>query len=311
MDEIFVKKEMLYINSLEAIEQELFSLNQELATLELTGSKEFSKKVSRKKELLAQERGLITDILTDEKMTDDIFEYFANSVKDMELDEEFIWVEKADMPKLISIRMMRLISDLVINKDKDSLMQMVNLCNSFDEDLVNTIFVILNQYLNNANFENIKKHLLTFKYNLAFIFPHIDSELLERDYDLNFPLYWQNGGIAQCLGLDDKLWQYKLIGLVQDILLNNIANILDQCYLNIGEENDLQLIVLAQVFIRSTLLFMDDGLIRELQEKLMIMMDIKEIIDEPVTGETKILEAFNKYKEDQELPFKISLKLKR
>lgn len=181
--------------------------------------------------------------------------------------------------------------------------------NEVEKDIVNTIFRILNEYINEDKYSNINKYLIDFKYELCFYIKFLEKNLIDNNFNINEDLYWGANIIADFnvdTGNEDLENNKK--SFINEILLEQTENIIDLYFDDINDETNFAKLIIIQIIIRTCMIFLKDEDIIFIKNK--ILNEIRDIDISNKIVEDVIINSFNKRDYDKNLP-KILVFLKK
>ena len=132
-------------------------------------------------------------------------------------------------------------------------------------DIINTLLCLINEYLNNEKErEDFQKYLRKVKYQLIYLNPLIESDLIEHDFNINSKIVWNTKAICNMSDVDEKngVIQRRLIALP---LYNKSLKYICENYNRISNKNYFDFMI---ILFRCSLLFFSQGSINEVLEKI-------------------------------------------
>lgn len=281
-----------------------------LEELEINGnvdSKEYSNLVMVIQNQLELEKSILEKIILNRNELRMYLGYLTKS-NPIKFTDNFDCIKSEDYEELITRRIINMLNEMntlpelevlkVFGIDFDSIKRAKD---AVEEDLINTILYLLNEYIINPEYESIRRKLIAYKYNIAFINNSTLINMLENDFKINSPLYW-----SHLLFYSDKTKTQiafsKEIGSLE--LLKAYSELLI-------EEKNPSLIVLYQSLVRSALLMLPKETFEELKNNVKIILnEIQKIAVsmEPLKNDA-YLACFEYYKKDIEKPNILSLRL--
>ncbi len=315
MANIDLPMEEQYIKELTNISKRIWAIIKTLQKLELENKKDTQEYISKIEELQKiinlEEIPIMKDIDKNKSLTYDIIDYFAILSKDTSLESILFKIkDDANVNELISLRAYNTLREFITNRTP--VIDFYGMLNeSLCKDIVNTVLTILNQYLNDINLNDIKEFLLQIKYNLSYVFPFILNPFLKNNFTINTPLFWQSQLITSLMGTTNKDLLELYTNQVEPLLNANLNIILDQYNLNLETIDTKEMVTLAKILIRTTILFISEDKVDSLITKFLLLNEIKEKITDIPSGETQILEALENFPEDRELPQVLTFKRKK
>lgn len=180
------------------------------------------------------------------------------------------------------------------------------------KDILNTILVFLNNYINDSNYENIKPELIRYKYLLCYIFPCLESDFIDNSFEVKESLYWGSKLYIDYLKLNENILDVIKSDYAETILFNHCDYLINLLINDIVDNKDktehLDYVhaISSQIFIRACLLFIDEDTLNDY-----ISYVISEVVD--VGSENKVLtnvifDSLNKFYLDLELPQVLSFR---
>ena len=177
---------------------------------------------------------------------------------------------------------------------------------SVEYDLLNTFLKILNEYIINPRYENIKSTLIRYKYLISYIFPEIEQEFIKNNFDINNNLYWGSKLIVDMYSEDEELLNFIKSNYADYLLFENCDHLLNMMSFDIHHGENYAKAISFQIIIRACSLFVSED---TLNDSNCILMDcLNEMGHNNIEVENIIKNSINKIKIDKELPLKLSLK---
>lgn len=210
-------------------------------------------------------------------------------------------------------------ADFVINVNDESVLEnqtprnILIINTSVIKDFLNTTLVILNDYLNNPEYELIKDQLLNFKYNLSFVYEEIENDLLENNFNISNELYWEANAISDYYQLDRLKLNAIQKGTVYSIFRDKIRNIINIDNTLKSDKPKMFTYIISEIFTRVSLLFIGEKTINyfktlELQLAEGVSHD-EMAIEKLKKAQNRVNGIFDMYEKDRELLNVISLRV--
>ena len=145
------------------------------------------------------------------------------------------------------------LDDDEIDRDK-KFKEELDLTDSIEKDLINTILAILNKVLKECS--NVKhEKLLKFKYNISFVYEFVEEYLLKNFMEINSTLYIESKLTLDIQKRDTKELFDLLEDYMDDLISNQIDALIDvlteEC-----EENEKEFyIAITKIYLRMSLIF--------------------------------------------------------
>ena len=327
MDELeLLKQREKDMRKLKSLATEIWQLNQKLLDLESNGlfdTESFLDIEIKKEELLKEEDRIYSSIKNNYDELLSLFDYFKNLVGNESLETEINLITYNNEDELTNLRIFKRLGlyitegninieglDEILPK-LQYILKLNNFNDDIDEDIINTILVILNKYIKDNKYSRIKEMLLTLKYNIEFIYYNISQILIRNSYEIPDELYWKSIYESEMLKISDSDLDYYYEDKVKDILIRNIDYLTDQFYLNLEDDYEFGKCTLAEIFIRSMILFIKEDTLDTLRERFTDMSEISKYLFDDVSGEELVYNALSHYREDLELPRVIRLERTR
>jgi len=176
-----------------------------------------------------------------------------------------------------------------------------------ERDILNTILIILNEYLLNPEYQNIYHLLIKFKYQLSFLFIQIEKIFLTNNFEINKTLYWGANMVIDenNSNLDDL--ELSKESYAEDLLYEQGENVKELLNADINDLRVYGNAIICQIVIRACVLFIKDKTRKDYIDYIM-----QEIYDNQVVSETMneiIRKTFNNFDSDKFLPNILRLKL--
>ncbi len=210
-------------------------------------------------------------------------------------------------------------ADFVINVNDESVLEnqtprnILIINTSVIKDFLNTTLVILNDYLNNPEYELIKDQLLNFKYNLSFVYEEIENDLLENNFNISNELYWEANAISDYYQLDRLKLNAIQKGTVYSIFRDKIRNIINIDNTLKSDKPKMFTYIISEIFTRVSLLFIGEETVNyfktlELQLAEGVSHD-EMAIEKLKKAQNRVNGIFDMYEKDRELLNVISLRV--
>ncbi len=174
---------------------------------------------------------------------------------------------------------------------------------AIEDDIIRTILVMLNNYMQNEDNADIKAVLAKLKAYLALIYPDIEKYLLDNNFAAPSFLVWN----SYITGNSQASPSINIKSVINDYIVDIISNQLDAYYDAIDEtEADIKKVKIAftEIVLRSCMIFFTDKeieAIRKLSEE-----DLNELAIEPDIN-ASLNEVFKNRKVDSTLPYILNL----
>ena len=180
---------------------------------------------------------------------------------------------------------------------------------SLEEDIVNTIIYVIDSYVSNDDYKEIKEKLLYYKYMLLYIFADNEKDYFKSNFEGKNDLYW---GMRLIFDMNDDDNEETLttikLEMSSDLLYGHGDELLNKLFDEIINIDELAKAIYSQIMIRVCSLFVDEKNFNEF--KLFMEQEIEESrIDNPLIKNI-IKKALSNYEKDIELPCVLSLKQK-
>lgn len=170
----------------------------------------------------------------------------------------------------------------------------LDLCkNIIVEDILNISLKILQEYINDSAYQNIKDKLLNFKYRLAFIFDSIFDKLLLNNFKIHDDVYLKIGMSNAFLQLSDNVKEELFDETVEDIIKEQLETMMG---IYEAATYDNATLIISHAIIRSAIIFGSDIIINRYKD----ILENYCINDEDVY---KLIDnAFNNLNNDRNIP---------
>jgi len=248
------------------------------------------------------ENSIIDRLLSSEELSfSDIQKELLNEKEIRALDAELDVAINGNTDELIKRRVYVRLKDKVRTKKVernyfDS--KLIKFRSLLEEDFINTTLTILNEVIHNEN--GHQNTLLSFKYNLAFLYEFVENDLLEHDFNINPTLYWNAQFYAELKKLSPHNIKFHSFRVVRTIIDTAIEEILNS-------ENDYSKVMILQIILRASLLFAGEDLVKCHKENFEKEIFAKTMLKSHSDREEIILTTINKFYEDRDLPSIINL----
>jgi len=174
----------------------------------------------------------------------------------------------------------------------------IKLDNQIEEDFLNTLLKLLDDYLTSDDYENIKKILIKYKYFLSFIFNQIEIKLLANNFNIDTNLYWGSDMIADYYEDDPNALKKIRETYAEEIIYVECDNLINKMLEDMNNSQNYGSAIISQMLIRSALLFVSDFVRDGIEEYIHLELDEMDIKNQIV--EDIIKNSINKSKLDQQ-----------
>ena len=227
------------------------------------------------------------DYVLDEFENEDFFEDFED-FEDFELDNYEQEEESA------------------LTKFEKGLVYIDNLQEAVEHDIINTILKLLNDYIENNKYKDIKPYLTKYKYLMAYIFPYLEQTFIKNNFNISKDLYWGSALIVDLYREDEQLLDSMKAEYADNLIYIQLSNLLDLMDKAINNNEKYAKAISFQIIIRSCMLFADeytiDHFLSITKESLKTINISNKVVEDVINN------SFNKLEIDQQLPLKLSLK---
>ena len=181
------------------------------------------------------------------------------------------------------------------------------LSSKIESDILHTIITILNTYINNRKYKQIKAELIKYRYILTFIFSPLEKSYLNNEQSSDSILYWESKLFADYQNVANSIFENIKDYTVESILYSHIDNLLALLSENIHKGKNYVHAISSQILIRSCLLFASEDSI-----DAFIYSTFDDLLESGVSNDeicNIIFNSLNKLKKDKEIPQTLCLKL--
>lgn len=220
-------------------------------------------------------------------------EYFAEEAEEVETDYE-------DILENVSIEEME--ADFFYQAKVDLMME---------QDVINTILKMLEDYINNPEFINVKDYLIKFKYKLAFAFKFVEKDFLTNNFTISDTLFWQT---KMYTDTKDKSGNQDLKesknSYAEDLLYEQYGYLLEMFYTDLLKQKNYARAIMTEIFVRTGLILAD----KEVAGSFILMMESEIDYLEKCDvhndfAKEFIFKSFSHIEEDKTLPNILSFKI--
>ena len=176
-------------------------------------------------------------------------------------------------------------------------------------DFVSTILTILNKYLNQNKYNNIRDLLFRIKDNYAFLHEEIEYDFLEHNMQINPCLNWKAKIYADIAGLDEIEVSQIEEGLGNEVFDEKIDDIITIEEEELEDNEVLFQYTLAPILVRSAMLFLGEENAKNLQNTFKLnvynencIVEGEKLTDLAARGQSRIDQVLGMYDEDKKLP---------
>ena len=184
---------------------------------------------------------------------------------------------------------------------------------SLQLDILNAYLTILEEFIDNKDYNYLKNELINSKYNLSFIKGKIESDMISNNFEVSDTIYINSKFYADLIHLDFKRYNDLRNSLGQEKIMNQIINLLEIGDMDYSNSSKICTSVLRQCFIRASLLTMGNDMIEKINLKFnQYIKDEKYVQKHPYDRISKQLieNCFNNVEKDREKVSIISLSLR-
>ncbi len=303
--------------------KEIYDSLREMEINYKTESKIFQNKLHILKKLVLAENKIYEMFKNEPEKIIDAYNkisFSSESLFEMNVLTELDDVANDYSENLVRTRIANHLLNLFLNSDESS-MELANMPFNIDgkaysqieiciqTDYVNTVLTILNYYINDKKYNSIRNLLLRIKDNYAFLHEEIEFDLLEHNMQINPNLNWKTKIYADIAGLDE--WEVDQIaeGLGNEVFDDKIMDIITIEEEELGDIEACFQYYLAQVLVRSSMLFLGEENARYLQDNFKLnatnekcIVEGEKLTDLAARGQARIDKVLGMYNEDKKLP---------
>ncbi len=259
------------------ITESIYETYSNLCSLEKEGQKETSQYASLKNALessLALEKDIYSRFPKDAQTINEIYRYFVETKGSVDTSMKVVLEDiiKNDQQALVARRihhqLVHQFMSLVSEREATSYLMVVDglsnipikaFMDSYESnctDYLNTLLVIINTYLNDERFKDIKGELFQVAYNCFFIDTLIESEVKDHNMSINPELYWQSTALMEYYQLDAKASSYLKELIARNALGNSGEYLFNNYPFNFITAPFYYF--MAQIVLRTSALFLGD-----------------------------------------------------
>lgn len=180
--------------------------------------------------------------------------------------------------------------------------KVLNIENEVRKDIINSILKILNSYLDNQNSNDIIESLYSFKYNLGFVFEHIENDFIKQKFSINENLYLYALYVAENYDMPVSIVENYKSDFIADIMTSFSKNIIGQTEQTLYNKKYYISFILSQIIIRAALLLDDEERTEGVKEKFKQLSTLDKMRKRDTTGIDLMLETIEMHNDDRELP---------
>jgi len=180
--------------------------------------------------------------------------------------------------------------------------KVLNIENEVRKDIINSILKILNSYLDNQNSNDIIESLYSFKYNLGFVFEHIENDFIKQKFSINENLYLYALYVAENYDMPISIVENYKSDFIADIMTSFSKNIIGQTEQTLYNKKYYISFILSQIIIRAALLLDDEERTEGVKEKFKQLSTLDKMRKRDTTGIDLMLETIEMHNDDRELP---------
>ena len=201
--------------------------------------------------------------------------------------------------------------EMAIEEMEADFFYQANVDSMMEQDVINTILKMLENYINNLEFINIKDYLIKFKYKIGFSFKFIEQNFLTNNFTINEILFWQTKMYtdikAKSGNRDLKESKNSYAG---DLLYEQYGYLLEMFYIDLQKQENYAPAIMTEIFVRTGLMLAD----KDVANNFIVMLEseIEELEENNVYNEKAkdfIYKAISHIEEDKALPNILSFKI--
>lgn len=296
------KSEQEDLNMLLNITSSIHNSFIKLLNLEISGQKETE-----------EYKSLISSTNSSKLLEDSIFKRLCSSVNKQELLKELLGSEGIALNNEL---------DVAVSNNRDKLIKRriaIKLINSSEknnfaeydivikQDFINTVLTILNIYINDTKLAKYSNELLYLKYNLAFLYEFVESDLIEHEFNINPTLYWCAQFHAELKHIGANFTTMSNLRMSTKIIDTNFEFLLKQNSYALNDRNNYVKSIISQILLRTSLMFVRKDIVDSLEEAVKQQIFVNTMMKSDCGAEEMILEVVNANDKDRELPQIINL----
>ncbi len=196
-------------------------------------------------------------------------------------------------------------------KEKNNLafIDFVNINLAISKDIINTLLGIIDKELKISNSQETTLLLLKIKYYLSFLYPFIENEFLNKNYETNQNVYLTSESLAYNFNIDYKIYASYMRNHSQNLVIPNIIKIANSSSSN---EKDLALRNFYSILLRCGLVFSEESIYNHIEEAVNKSISVKNMLTHKTDpNDYLILKCLTAAKKDKQILQIITLKLKK
>lgn len=163
------------------------------------------------------------------------------------------------------------LKELGLYNDNNFLSKMVDsgtdVLESLELDILNAYLTILEEFIDNKDYNYLKNELINSKYNLSFIKGKIESDMISNNFEVSDTIYINSKFYADLIYLDFKSYNNLRNLYNEENVMNQINNLLEIGDMDYSDNAKICTSVLRQCYIRATLLTMGNDMISKINSK--------------------------------------------
>ena len=325
------------------VAQKVLKINQSLSELEINyqnNSSEYKKLLSKLKTLTDEEKELYSDFDDPNKISESLSYILDDNVYDIsEVLQLINMMENSGLIKArIAERLEMLLGTIGFQyteiddseefeypdiSDEESLepteiddpdvieehfFYSEKLARETERDILNTALKILNEYLLDEHYVFIRTKLIEFKYRMAFLFEQVESEFLNREFNINPRLYWGAKLIVDMSDGDTEDLEVAKNSYAEEMLYAQMENLMNMKNKELNDLNNYSQAIISEIIIRAALLFVSDEIRDDFKNFFLAEYECEKGVN--LFLDNIISNTFSQIDQDKELPWILSLKPK-
>lgn len=306
------KNSYVDMQSLIQIANLIYKKYVEIYELELDGKENvelYQKKLNELERLIALEESMYKNL--DTKTLGQSIKHYIDMFTEDKLASELKDVYASEKTRLIERRIFRRIVKSVelANNSFSKLQQPEIIGDALKRDFIKTLLAIINEYINNEHFKDIREYFINLKYNIAFIYGNIERDLLNSKFRINSRPVWLHESVAKDIGIDENVLVNMNLTEMFNIMNYFIAVINNLYNYDLNDPVLLTTGITAGAFLRTANLFAHESL----RNNLLKMFNIEEYEDMELWEASNPAEmlgvSLSRYECDKDIPIKVDLNL--
>lgn len=321
----------LKLNKLIIISKTVLEYYEHLLMLELDnkkGSEEFEKELSKLEEFIEYEEKLLSELTPNEweqfieelsgkvvtrsrKINDTIDIVLTNDKSLLSFQRLIVKLKEREL-KSLSSSLKNATPEEYSCDTEEELNHMKRIAagttvlyQTLQEDVAFLLISILNNEIAKETDLKVKKDLIMIKYKLAYIYPSLETRLLENKFSIKGEIYFSSDVVSSFYRLPSTAVEHVKFSFANQVYINSVEGLLTIKNEDYTKDN-LELII-RELFLRASLQLLEADQIKKIQDAFIDLTEDNPDFIGLENGIELIEHALKKYQTDRKLINKVTL----